>query len=97
MLGYHALLYAHASGIPLFLRDSTGAYATRQGNDHYVYHNAAMTVATSNGCPTSTVTGECSLDQKRNKEVCEPTGGSISRMSGPCVGKLSTHPSCPLG
>ena len=61
MLGYHA------SGIPLFLHDSTGAYATRQGNDHYFYHNAAMTVATSNGCPTSTVTRECSLDQKKDQ------------------------------
>ena len=30
-------------GIPLALHDSTNVYVTRQENDRYGYHNAAMT------------------------------------------------------
>ena len=63
--------------IPLFLHNSTDVYATRQGNAHYVYHNTAVTVATSNWCPASTTTIECSTDQKRAQEVCELTSESI--------------------
>ena len=62
--------------ISVLLHDSTDASATRQGNDHYVY-NASLTVATTNGCPASTVTRECSPDKKEAQEVCKPTGGSI--------------------
>ena len=49
-------------GISLLLHDNTDAYATRLGNDHYVYHNVVVTVAIPNGCPTLTVTKECSPD-----------------------------------
>ena len=60
MLGPHALLCIHALGdIPIHSRD---AYTTRQGNVHYVYHNAAVMVDILNGCPASTAPGECSLD-----------------------------------
>ena len=62
MLGPHALLYAHASGIPLLLHNSTDAYTTRQGNNHYIHHNVVVMVAIPNGCPTSTTTRECSLE-----------------------------------
>ena len=47
MLGPHALLCAHASGILLLLYDTMAVHATRQGNDFYVYHNAAKTVCYS--------------------------------------------------
>ena len=30
-------------GIPLILHDSTDAYVMRQENDHYAYHNVAIT------------------------------------------------------
>ena len=84
MLGPHTLLCDHALGIPLIIHDSTSAYVTRQGNNHYVYYNAAMIVAIPDECPTSTATRECSPVQKRAQEVCEPTGGSIlTRMN--CV------------
>ena len=63
--------------IILFLHDSTDTYATRKENVYYVCHNAAMTVAIPNGCPTSTTTRECSSDHKGAQEVGEPTGGSI--------------------
>ena len=73
MLGPHALLCVHALGLMhycvfmhwgiLFLfHNSTDAHTTKQGNDHYVYHNAAMTFAIPNGCPTSTATREYSSD-----------------------------------
>ena len=42
--------------------DSTDVYATRQGNDHYIYHNAAVTVAIPNECLRSTATREFSPD-----------------------------------
>ena len=64
MLGPHALLCVHASGIPLLLHDSTDAYTRRQRNYHYVYHNATMMVVIPNGCPTSTATQKCLPDQK---------------------------------
>ena len=56
-------------GLSLILHDSTDVYATRQGKDHYVYHNAAVTVAIPNGCLTLTATKECSPIRKG------PTGG----------------------
>ena len=59
------------------LHDSTNAYATRQGNDLYVYHNAVVTVVIPNGCPLSIATRECSPDHKGAQEVCKLTGGSI--------------------
>ena len=77
MLGPHALLCAHASGDTPSFHDSTDAYATRQENDHYVYHNTIVTVAIPNRCPASTVTRKCSPDKKGTQEVCELTGGSI--------------------
>ena len=64
-------------GIPLILHCSTDAYAARQGNDHYVYHNVAVMVTIPNRYSTSIATKECSPDQKGGPEVCEPTGGSI--------------------
>ena len=39
-------------GFPFSFYDGTYAYITKQGNDHYVYHNIATMVAISNGCPT---------------------------------------------
>ena len=63
--------------IPLLFYDSTNAYVTRQGNDHYDYHNATMSAAIPSGRPTSTGTKECSAGQKGTHEVCEPTSGSI--------------------
>ena len=53
MLNYCVFMH---QGIPLLFHDSTDAYATRQENDHYVYHNVVMTVVISNGCPISTTT-----------------------------------------
>ncbi|KAG7022326.1 hypothetical protein SDJN02_16057, partial [Cucurbita argyrosperma subsp. argyrosperma] len=53
-----------------------------QGNDHYVYHNAAMVVAIPNGYPTSTTTRECSSDQKW---VMEPFLAPITTAPGPAV------------
>ena len=64
-------------GITLFLHDGTNTYITRQENDHYVLHNAAVTTTTSNRCPTYRAHRVCSPDKKRGLAVCEPTGGSI--------------------
>ena len=63
--------------ISLFLHDSTNAYTTRQGSNHYVYHNVAVMVAISNGCLESTTPRECSPTGKGAQEMCEPTGVSI--------------------
>ena len=60
-----------------FFYDGRDAYVTKQENDHYVYHNAAMTVTISNGCLTSTTIRECLLDEKAVQEECELIGGSI--------------------
>ena len=72
----HYCVFMHR-GIPLLLHNSTDTYTMRQGNDHYVYHNAAMMAAIPNGCMTSTTTRECSPDQKGVQEVCELTDVSI--------------------
>ena len=45
----HYCMLMH-SGIPHIFYNSTDAYATRQRNDHYVYHNGVVTVAIPNGC-----------------------------------------------
>ena len=74
LMHYCVLLHR---GIPLLLHDSTNAYATRQGNDLYIYHNALVTVVIPNGCPPSTTTKECSPDQKGAQQVCKLTGGSM--------------------
>ena len=76
--------------ISLLLHDSTDVYATSLENDHYVYHNVVVTVAISNGCPTSTTIRECSPHQK----VCCRDLWVYTRTCEPCVRKLSTHPSC---
>ena len=34
----------HYSVLMHLLHDNTDAYATRQGNDHYVYHNVVVMV-----------------------------------------------------
>ena len=61
MLEPQALLCVHASEDTHFsFYDSMDTYAKMQRNDHYVYHNAVMTVAISSGCPASTATIECS-------------------------------------
>ena len=52
-------------GYPFSFYDSMDAYSTRQENDHYVYHNATMTVTIPNGCLASTNTRECSPDQEK--------------------------------
>ncbi|XP_023511563.1 polygalacturonase-like [Cucurbita pepo subsp. pepo] len=49
-----------------------------QENDHYVYYNIVVKVATPNGCLASTATRECSSDQKGVQKVCKPTGGPYS-------------------
>ena len=70
-------------GILLFLHDSSDTYATRQRNVHYVCHNAAVTIATPNGCPTSTTTKECSPEKKMAQEVCESTSRfTLARVDG---------------
>ena len=51
-------------GYPFSFHDSMDTYATREGNNYYVYHNVTMTVAIPNGCPASTGTKEYSSDQK---------------------------------
>ena len=56
---YCVLMYG---GISLLIHDSTDAYATRQGNNHYIYHNATVSVAIPNEYLTSTATRECSPD-----------------------------------
>ena len=50
ILGPHALCILMHWGIPLFHHDGMNAYTNRQGYDHYVLHNVAMTVSSSNGC-----------------------------------------------
>ena len=49
-------------GIPLLIQDSTDVYATKQGNNYYIYHNAVVMVAIPNECLTSTATREFSPD-----------------------------------
>ena len=44
----HYCVFMHR-GMPLILHNSTNAYVTRQGNDHYVYYHIVMMVAISNG------------------------------------------------
>ena len=39
-------------GMPLFLHDRTNAYTNGQRNDHYVLHNAVVTITSSNWCLT---------------------------------------------
>ena len=60
------------------------------------FHNAAMTVTISNGCPVSTAPEECSPDQKGGPEGVQTDWWVHTRTYRPCVGKLSTHPNCPL-
>ena len=90
---YCALLHRE---ITLFLHDSTNAYAMRQENEHYVYHNAVMMVAIPNGYPASTATKECSPDQKKSPGGVLTDWLVHAHTCGLCVGKLSTHSSCPL-
>ena len=46
-MDYCVLMYW---GIPILIYDSTDAYATRQGNNHYIYHNAAIQQLPENAC-----------------------------------------------
>ena len=88
MLGPHASLCVHASGDTSYC--GTNAYITRYENDHYVYHNAAMTTAIPNRC--SQLLENARPTRKRAQKVCKLTGGSI----GTCV-EISTHPINCLG
>ena len=64
-------------GYPYSFYDGTNTYITKQGNNHYVYHNATTMVDISNECPASTTNRECLPDMKGAQEVYKPTGGSI--------------------
>ena len=44
ILGPHASLCVHTSGVPLLHLQCTDVYTTRPKNDHYIYYNA-VTVA----------------------------------------------------
>ena len=52
ILGPHARCVLMHWGIPLFHHGGTDAYTNGQGYYHYVLHNAAVTVTSSNGCLT---------------------------------------------
>ena len=96
MLGPHALLCVHASGISLLLHDSMDAYATRQGSDHYVYHNAAMTIIILNWCPASTATRECSSTRKGPRRCANRLVGSYSHVWTVCR-EIKYTSNCSLG
>ena len=54
--------------IPLFLHDGTNTYTTRQENDYYVLHNAAVMGVRQRELPEH-------ARPKRGLVVCEPTDG----------------------
>ena len=70
--------------IPLLLfYDGTDAYTIGQGNDHYIYYNAA-TVAIPNGCPTSTAPKNASPTRK-GLGVVRTDWWVYTRTCRPCV------------